>query len=132
MSGSVRHRELFVEGPDDVGAIRELGTRFFGAQIPRPQTLGTKRASEDRTATVHISGGRTLKVVAARDGKSGLARMLENHLRARPPFTRRERRETQPGALGVLFDPDAESESKFHASINSPCVREVVASATAA
>lgn len=113
-------RLIFCEGPDDLNALRAIAQHLRWAQAPsRGATPGAGQARSMRLqageAQIEIrvpskTGG------ATGEGKSALARMVAAELDVLPPQMG-ARDESSVAVVGVVFDPDGETVTSFHAEV---------------
>ncbi len=101
-------RFIFVEGPDDVAALNELGTRMFGARAG-----GAAHTPKGESSLISTSGIR-LRVVSA-NTRSRLGEHLVKALRALPPQVQGDEARTEQ--MFVCFDPDEDTIEAFATTI---------------
>lgn len=103
-------RWILCEGPEDVAAVREIATRFFGAK--KDSARGGLSPGAGREERLRTPRQALIRLTAVPNAKSALPEQLAAALSGMPPQTgawgdERVRR------LVVLYDPDEEGELRF-------------------
>jgi hypothetical protein len=107
-------RIVLCEGPADIAALREIGISLFGAQVQRTP-LSAGAAGETRKLLLTVQGSQ-VEITAVERAKSGLPGALATKLHGLPFENSSDDRDALE-RITVLFDPDAESPDKMHASL---------------
>ena len=95
-------RILLCEGPDDIAALRELGTWLLGASVTRiPASAGA--AGQERKSALTTKSNHRVDLIAA-SGKSKLPDRVATLLATLSPQVPGDPEETSD--IGVVFDPD--------------------------
>jgi hypothetical protein len=103
-------RWILCEGPEDVAAVREIATRFFGAK--KDPTGGGSSPGAGREIRLRTPREGLLRVTAVPNAKSALPGYLATALSGRPPQTG-ARGDELVRRLVALYDPDEEGEPGF-------------------
>jgi hypothetical protein len=107
-------RIVLCEGPADIAALREIGISLFGAQVQRTP-LSAGAAGETRKLLLTVQGSQ-VEITAVERAKSGLPGALATKLHGLPFENSSDDRDALE-RITVLFDPDAESPDRMHASL---------------
>jgi hypothetical protein len=113
-------RLVFCEGPDDLNALRAIAQHLRWAQASSAGSApgaGQARSARLLAGDVQVEIRVPSKTGGATgEGKSALARMVADELHILPPQVG-PRDESSVALVGVVFDPDDEAVSSFHAEV---------------